>query len=167
MKLHDLDTEDIRDLMIEEIELDINNGGPYISKNLKSGYENTYTTLLKEAAVNGDTGSLARCIQNDGCLLTMKNGKSVRRDAHTMLAEGEFNRYYIRALCRKAISDGYELEVCRVKEVGTPRPGSEALIGTKVNPHQLLEDLRGNVGVETALRIPGGPNSGISVKLKK
>jgi len=40
----------------------------------------------------------------------------MRRNAHEMLAEGEFNRFYIRALCARAIEDGLpEVTVYRAK----------------------------------------------------
>jgi hypothetical protein len=81
-------------------------------------------------------------------------------------AEGEFNRFYIRGLCRRAIEDRIgELVIYRAKEVAKPRRESETRIASKVPAEKLLDDLRGNIGVETALGIPGGPNSGLSVKL--
>ena len=46
-----------------------------------------------------------------------------------------------------------------------PRPESEAKIGKTIAPQSLLDDLRKNIGVEPALGLPPGPNSGLSVKL--
>ena len=76
------------------------------------------------------------------------------------------NRYYIRGLCRKAIADGGEIEAYRAKNVNDPRPESQALIGTEMNANQLLEDLRTHNGVDTALGLPSGPNSGISARIR-
>jgi hypothetical protein len=46
-----------------------------------------------------------------------------------MLAEGEFNRFYIRALCVRAIEDGLpEVIVYRAKEVQSARPESARMI---------------------------------------
>ncbi len=84
------------------------------------------------------------------------------------LAEGEFNRFYARGLCRRAMAQGIEsLLVYRAKEVVNPRPESVALIGKSLPVKQLLEDLRANIGTDTALGLPPGPNSGLSVKLPK
>ena len=90
----------------------------------------------------------------------------VRVDAPDMLAEGEINRFYARGLCLRAIKDGKpEVQVYRAKEVSKPRTASIALIDTKLAVAALLEDLRESIGVDTALGLPPGPNSGISVKL--
>ena len=58
------------------------------------------------------------------------------------------------------------IEVYRAKEVTNPRSESERKIGTIVDPKKLLDDLRANPGVDTALGLPSGPNSGLSVKIK-
>lgn len=62
---------------------------------------------------------------------------------------------------------GNSVEVYRAKAVQQPRPQSERLVGTTVDVHRLLRDLRTNVGVDTALGIPAGPNSGLSVRLTR
>ena len=58
-----------------------------------------------------------------------------------------------------------EIEVCRVRESARPRPESECKIGERVDATMLLEDLRNNPGQNTFSGIPGGVNSGLSVKL--
>jgi len=84
-----------------------------------------------------------------------------------VLAESEFNRYYIRALARRAIEDGIsELVIYRAKPVTNPRPESEARIETSLPPQDLLDDLRSHLGDERpSLGVPSGPNSGLSVRL--
>ena len=83
------------------------------------------------------------------------------------MAEGEFNRFYVRGLCRRAIEDDiHGLIVYRAKAVAVPRPGSEEKIGTSVDPTAILADLRVAIGVEPALGMPPGPNSGLTVKLQ-
>jgi hypothetical protein len=87
-------------------------------------------------------------------------------NAPDMMAEGEFNRFYARGLCLRAIAEGIPtVTVYRAKEVNNPRPESEALIGTHVSAEQLLQDLRQHTGTDTDLGLPGGPNSGLSVRL--
>ena len=86
--------------------------------------------------------------------------------ASETLAEGEFNRFYARGLCARALADGIaEVEVYRRRAVAQPRPESQAKIGSKVPVKALLDDLRRSQGVEPALGIPPGPNSGLTVRL--
>ena len=59
-------------------------------------------------------------------------------NAHNTLAEGEFNRFYLRGLCLEAIQQGKMIEVYRAKAVNQPRAVSQALIGTQLDPNQLL-----------------------------
>ncbi|BDZ71421.1 hypothetical protein [Methanobacterium petrolearium] len=168
MKLLNLEDEGIRTLMLDEINSDIAQNKLYMGKDLKPEYENVYTDLLKEAVSNGDSDSLADEIVDNSCLLEYKMTKSgprkVPKDAHTKLAEGEFNRFYIRALCMKAIEDNFGLEVYRAKDVQNVRSTSQELIGQTVDPEQTLEDLRENIGKYTSSGIPGGPNSGLSLR---
>lgn len=92
--------------------------------------------------------------------------KAVPFDANEVLAEGEFNRFYLRGLSRRAINDRIKnLIVYRAKEVAVARSASVALIGTAVHPATLLGDLREHPGVDTALGLPAGPNSGLSARL--
>lgn len=82
------------------------------------------------------------------------------------MGEGEFGRYYARGLCRRAIDEGIaELEVYRAKAVMEPRPGSQAKIGLRVDPTTILKDLRQTQGVEPALGLPPGPNSGLTLRI--
>ena len=55
--------------------------------------------------------------------------------------------------------------VYRARPAENPRPESEALVETTVDPFDLLADLRAHPGEATELGIPAGPNSGISVRL--
>lgn len=86
-------------------------------------------------------------------------------NAHNTLAEGEFNRFYLRGLCLEALQQGKMIEVYGAKAVNQPRAASQALIGMQLNPNQLLLDLRTNIGVDTALGLPAGPNSGLSGRM--
>jgi hypothetical protein len=87
-------------------------------------------------------------------------------NAAETMAEGEFNRFYIRALCQRAIDSGIpSLIVYRAKQVQNPRPQSITLEGTSIGARLVLDDLRAHPGVDTALGLPPGPNSGLSVRL--
>jgi hypothetical protein len=102
-----------------------------------------------------------------------RNGKQFWRKINVpfaceQLAEGEFNRYYLRGLCRRALQDGIPaLVVYRGKMVREPRPESEAKIGMFIDAQRLLDALRSNdfVSIEDALAVPGGPSSGLTARL--
>jgi hypothetical protein len=88
-------------------------------------------------------------------------------NAAEILAEGEFNRFYARGLCLRAVAEGIDkVVVYRGKEVLNPRPESEALLGKHFPVEELLQDLRQHIGTDTALGLPAGPNSGLRVRFK-
>ncbi|BEE07817.1 hypothetical protein [Aeromonas dhakensis] len=57
------------------------------------------------------------------------------------------------------------VQVYRGKNVANARSESKQMIGQIISPKELLDDLRTNVGVDTALGLPAGPNSGLTIKL--
>ncbi|MDR0571966.1 MAG: hypothetical protein LBG48_03910 [Rickettsiales bacterium] len=92
--------------------------------------------------------------------------KKVPSNASMTLAEGEFNRYYIRAVCLYALRNKIKnVIVYRAKMSDNPGPNSEAKIGKTIDSNILLNDLRKNIGVDSALSVPTGVNSGLSVRL--
>ena len=166
--------EQTRRLMSEEVERDVSNGNLYMSKRFNDAGEQGYVSLLREAIDEHDDSWFAdelrnRNYINDREQRRTKNGYTMVKVPHTApdtLAEGEFNRFYVRGLCRKAVEDGIsEVEVYRGKDVSQPRPESEAMLGTRFSAEDLLEDLRQSPGVEPALGLPPGPNSGLTVRL--
>jgi len=164
-----------RTLMLGEIDRDMAQNTLFLSDNLNPQGRADYPELLRTAARTGTDVMLAGSIQ--GRLNShekprrLKSGEFskpplMRSNAHEMLAEGEFNRFYIRALCLRSIEDGIaQVIVYRAKGVQNPRPESEARIGQSVAVDALLHDLRAHPGVDTALGLPPGPNSGLSVRL--
>jgi len=134
-----------------------------------------WESLLREALQNQNDDWLANELLRRGCLATHETRRTpsggttiakVPETACLTLAEGEFNRFYARGLCARAMAEGIQdVEVCRGKEVMQPRAVSQALIGKKVAAASLLADLRKSQGIEPALKIPPGPNSGLTVRL--
>ena len=170
-----LDAE-TRAFMVEEIDLDIHHGKLYISDYLTSRGKQAWPQMLRDAALSGTDATLALQISQPGILESHTQRRKpkgagmytarVPVNAAEVMSEGEFNRYYVRGLCRRAISNGISaLTVYRAKAVATPRPQSEAKIGATVDPAVLLQDLRMTTGVEPALGIPPGPGSGLCVRL--
>ncbi len=160
--------------MLDEINGDIQGNAFYMSPRLSERGRRDYPGLLLEAAEGGDVASLAAALSAGGRLnateTATRKGKTyakrVPSDAHITLAEGEFNRFYARGLCARALEEDItQVIVYRAKGVAHPRPESEAKIGAAVDAAVLLADLRNNIGIDPALGIPAGPNSGLSVRL--
>lgn len=163
-----------RELMIDEIQMDIDAEKLYDSPRLSASGRSAYPGWLGTAAREGSEATLADALGRPGVFneyedRKTKNGVIQARvpvTASETLAEGEFNRFYIRALCRMALERGQQhVTVYRAKEVQNARSESAAKIGAQVPAEALLADLRENVGVDTALGLPPGPNSGLSVEL--
>ncbi len=169
--------ERTRQLMLDEVEYDISHNQLHISPFLSGQGQRDYTNLLREAIQSGTEETLAQSLREHRRILRTlprrnptSSGYSIAatpENAAQVLAESEFNRYYIRALARRAIEDGIsELVIYRAKPVSNPRPESESRIETSLSPEELLEDLRAHPGDEPpTLGVPAGPNSGLSVRL--
>jgi hypothetical protein len=167
--------EQTRTLMEQELEYDLARNQLHISPYLSGQGIHDFAELLREAIEEGDATTLADALSQmrridrtahrrlpDGGY----NIVTVPSNAAETIADDAFNRYYIRAICRRALAEGLdEVIVYRAKSVSAPRPRSEELVETAVNAADLLEDLQQHSGEETEMSIPGGPNSGISVHL--
>lgn len=160
--------EDVRQLMLSEIEHDHKHEKFYISERLNEQGRASYKTYLVNAVTGGDEATLENMLD----ILTHFNeydhskGKPQKMpsNASTLLCQSEFNRYYIRAICLKAINSNSEkVEIYRARVSSWSRPESEQKIGTFLIPKDLLEDLRASVGKEPKL-LPE-INSGLCVKI--
>ena len=145
MNLVNLDDE-TRRFMLYELEQDVASNKLYISSRLNVAGRRNYEKLLRSAIQNGDNASLANSlvdlfneyeqrVKPSGRYTTAK----VPITAPETLAEGEFNRFYCRGVCRRAIEEGFEeVEIYRAKYVHDPRPQSQVLIGSKLEADRLL-----------------------------
>lgn len=172
LDLVDLDA-DARAFMLDELARDEEAGAVYLSGRLTPHGRAVYPGLLRAAIQTGDDGSFAAALAAPGMLaaseVAVRRGrpysKRVPHDAHLTLAEGEFNRYYLRGLCRVVLGlGGTDVEVYRARPVRSARSASTALLGARIDAAALLADLRTSVGVDTALGLPPGPNSGLSAR---
>ncbi len=164
-----------RQFMIEELEIDMSGGTLYISPRLNDTGRENWANILREAIQNHNDIWLANQLRVRNYMNTQEQkrtrsgGTTIARvpvTAPDTLAEGEFNRFYARGLCVRAIANGTtEVEVYRGKDVQQPRPESQLMIGRRINVNSLLNDLRNSQGVEPALGLPPGPNSGLTVRL--
>lgn len=166
---------DTRNLMLEELDIDVENGNLLKSNWISDRGAADWPTILRTALSTGDDNSLAAELRNNGRL----NQTSLRKKptggfteyrvpvtAADTISEGEYNRYYVRAICRRAMDRPVaEIEIYRGKAVEVPRAGSEAKIGMRFPAALVLADLRNSVGLEPSLGLPPGPNSGLTARL--
>lgn len=170
-QFNDLDDE-TRHLMLAELDLD-EATGLYGGPRLNAAGAAAWPGLLRDAMVRGNEASLVADLgQPGGPYLNLKElnpstgalTKDVPVNAAATLGQGEFNRFYMRALCLRAISEDRILKIYRARHSDKPSPSSENKIGLSVDPSELLDDLRANKGAATVHGL-GLPNSGLSVEL--
>ena len=100
---------------------------------------------------------------------TRSGGQATARiptGAARMIAEGDFNRYYMRGVAARAAADGRQVvEVYRARLSLEPRTASSELEGTRITATDLLNELRGLSGEAPTISRLGKPNSGLSVRM--
>ena len=169
--------ESTRSFMSSEVDLDLSHKKVYMSPRLNELGEQNYVSLLKEAIEHHDDAWFAQQLRSRGYMKDYEQRRKrgggftnarVPVTAPDTLSEGEFNRYYARGLCVRVIEeDMNQVEVYRGKSVSEPRPESEAMLGKRLTVEALLKDLRESIGIEPALGLPRGPNSGLTVRMVK
>ena len=160
-----------RDLMVEEIQTAQETGQLYFSTRFTEFGRNAWPTWLLEAAKGHDEHWLAYQLEATEAMAQLET-KAKPKGGYTVahvpdiaaetLADGQFNRFYIAAMCRRAIENAQEsVTIYRAKHRGEPRPESRALEGTLREAKLLLEQVRNR---DLALRCDLlRPNSGLSV----
>lgn len=163
-----------RRYVLEEFERDVSGGRLYSSRFFSPEGVARYPDLVRRAITEGSDATLAAELAATPGMFVSHYEKGTPSGGTTMAkvpvtapvttAEGEFNRFYIRGLCRRVIeAGGGVVEVYRARESSWARPESEALIGARIDAAELLEDLRTHIGEEPTL-LPA-VNSGLSVRL--
>ena len=150
-----------RELMVDEIKTDITSGTLYISHRLAKDGKAQWTDNLLEAARHGTPRSLKESMANSFQERTPDN-KPMPRSAAKMLCYNEFNRYYMRAVCRQAER---HVVAYRAMEDDPRSLPSGRVIGREFSAQRLLSHLRSNSyigdGLHGRLGLGG---SGLSVK---
>lgn len=132
---------------------------------------------LREAAAHHNDDWLAQRLIEEAVALDRKRQK--RGDgvywqyvniayAAQQTAENEFNKLYIRGVCRFALESGIEqVEVYRAKTLSASPSDSDGLMGSTADPEALLSVLRGDKTVEAtaALKEAYFTDTGLSVRL--
>lgn len=157
--------------MLQELAHDVEEKKIFYDARLTESGRALYLRLLAEALEQGTPESLSEAILKSSLLNPTEirdigDGRTVQakvsKIAHRNIGEAEFNRYYMRALCLKAIKQAIdEVEVYRARASTNPRPDD----ADRKNARELLEHLR-----STNISMPGsfpGPNSGRSVRIPR
>jgi hypothetical protein len=169
MALHLDNLDDVtRQYMVSEATSDINGSSLYLSPRLSPKGMSEYPQLLLDAIESGNDETMAAAIAAPGRLNSCDTrlGKPIKMNvnAPSILAEGEFNRFYIRGLCLRAIAENRQVIAYRARFSSVPRSSSLAVDGVSFDPSIILEDLRDHSGTEPEHGFPG-PNSGMSIRL--
>jgi hypothetical protein len=158
---------------LAELEADLANGSFHISERLRPESVAEYQRLLKDALRYYDDRWLE---EHASDLLVETESRRTRTGGTTtakvpqmatrLLAEGDFNRYYMRGVALRAIEEGRQiLEVYRARLSVEPRPESAQLEGSRIQATELLAHLRGPLSPDPTVSPLGRTNSGLSVRL--
>jgi hypothetical protein len=145
----------------------------YYSARFNDAGNRQWVPLLKQAAKEHNEHWLAYQLEANGLMkglegaLTPSGGYTIKHVPHTAaetMAEGQFNRFYILGLCKRARAEGIShLVVYRAKDRFDPRQESQALIGTRLSIDEIEAQLKVTKASFNSQLVK--PNSGISVKL--
>jgi hypothetical protein len=160
--------------MVQELDFDMANNKLYINPFLKKDREALYLSLLRTALTSGNPETFAAAITANGLLIEKhtytKEGREIEARVpatfNTTLAAGEFNRYFMHAVCLTALQQGKPVvEIYRAKAVSKPRQQTDDRLGCRIDPQALLTDLRQTNFENPSAFGLGGPNSGLSIRI--
>ena len=162
-----------RRFALEELQRDMDSGDFQASDRLRPEGVGEYKKLLHEAIRYYDDRWLEERAED---LIVEHEPRRTRSGAVIearvpsmavrMLAEGDFNRYYMRGLSLRAIAeDRGVVEVYRARLSLDARPDSAEIEGRRVNPSEVLAWLRGKPSDDPDAAKLGRPNSGLSLRL--
>ena len=161
-----------RRFALAELDGDVANGAFHASERLRPTAVAEYQRLLRDAIRYYDDLWLE---QHAADLLVDFELRQTPSGAQTtaklpgmaprLLAEGDFNRYYMRGVALRAIQEGKDVEVYRARLSLEPRPDSSELEGHRLTARELLDQLRGVTPFDPSTPRLGRVNSGLSIRL--
>jgi hypothetical protein len=162
-----------RSSMLKAIEEGERTDNIYYSTRFNQDGNDQWLTLLKQAAQQFNEHWLAYQLEFNGLMKDFESAikpsggyteKHVPHTAAETMAEGQFNRFYILGLCKRARAGGItHLEIYRAKKRFDPRPESQALIGTLSSIDEIESQLKVTKASFKSQLVK--PNSGLCVKL--
>jgi hypothetical protein len=158
---------------LDELDQDLASGAFHLSARVRPTAAADYQRLLRDALRYYDDLWLEEhasdLLVESETRRTASGGQAtakIPQMASRMLAEGDFNRYYMRGVSRRAIDEGRQVvEVYRARLSLEPRPESAGLEGQRLPAPDVLSWLRGLTSADPAVAPLGRPNSGLSVRL--
>lgn len=169
---HDLD-ENTQRTMLKEVASDMEQKALYVSSKLNTRVRAKYPQLLMESIKNANPFEFANQVEA-GYLYTPRQLRQKEESGMkevglegVALAYNEFNRFYIRAICRRALTENKQVRIYCAKTTDTEARKStiQRAVGKYVNPFAVLVDLRAHIGKNCVLGVIGGINLGLSVEL--
>ncbi|HEY9429407.1 MAG TPA: hypothetical protein VIR34_19770 [Gemmatimonadaceae bacterium] len=172
LKYDDLDPV-TRGFALAEFDGDAARGQLTVSSRIRPTSTEEYESLLREALAYYDDRWLEDRVEGlvvDFELRQTPSGATTTAKlpsyAPRVLAEGDFNRYYMRGVCARAVAEGRGVvEVYRARVSAEPRPESQELEGQRLDAATLLRQLRTRYADSDEEPTLGKPNSGLSVRL--
>jgi hypothetical protein len=157
-----------RAYMLTEYDMDSASGRVYVCKRLRDEGRRTFPALLRQAIAQHDDAWLSGQLR-ELLLLTTYSGTGplgVGEQVPEIIAEGEFNRYYMRGVCARAVDEGVEqVQVYRAKVVATRKASLLEHIGQFVSPATILAEFHSAHRSDPALASPFGADTGLSMRL--
>ena len=162
-----------RRFALAELERDTASGERATSERVRPAEAAQYEKLLRDALAYYDDRWLEERVE--GMLVdfeprrTRTGGETTAKlpeNAPRLLAEGDFNRYYMRGVCARAVEERRGVvEVYRARFSAEPREESSALEGQRIPAGELLDELRTRTEESIRESQIGRPGSGLSVRL--
>lgn len=163
----DLD-EQTRLNMLSELEFDILTGLFYEPVSMTASGMMSYKRLLKECFEKSTPETLQQKLTSSFFRETDRNGRKIPSNFREMVAFSDFNRYYVRALLLRALSEDKKLCVYRAKQVMHERKQSQLAVNKvyfdKRQIGQMLELFRNYRKLFSSKHELLQPNSGLSLR---
>lgn len=165
--------ETTRAAMLEAIDEAEHSNNIYYSTRFNEAGGRQWPQLLRQAAREHNEHWLAYQLEANGLMKDFEGAhrptggymmKHVPHTAAETMAEGQFNRFYILGLCKRARSEGVShLVVYRARESADPRPESQTLDDARLSVDEIESQLK---ETKASFKSPlVKPNSGLSVRL--
>ena len=164
-----------RPFIIKAIEEAEQTNNIYYSTRFNENGRTSWSSLLKKAANEHDEHWLAYQIESNVLMKdfegarTRLGGYSIKHVPHKAaetMAEGQFNRFYMLGLCKRARQEEIsQLEVYRAKPTSQHRSSSEAIIGKQFLVDEIEQQLK---EIKNCFNSPLlKPNSGLCIRIPK
>ena len=160
--------ETTRAFMLAEFDMDSHAGRVYACKRMTDAGQRQFPALLRQAIREKDDRWLAEQLHDrfrDAVPVGARSDYAAVEGSE-LIAEGEFNRYYMRGLCARAVEEGIaEVQVYRARVVAALRRSLLQCIGECHAPDAFLGDLHAAHRSAPASVSPFGANTGLTLRL--